>query len=115
MNKRLPFYDSETYVNLENPFNQVSHGSDKKRRGIGTDFSILAYMTTATVEIKNNIALDLLQYLESIGMLRMLNTKPVVAGQKLSEKFSGSLSKESVSEMQKELNGMRNEWERDTF
>jgi hypothetical protein len=72
-------------------------------------------MTTATVEIKNNIALDLLQYLESIGMLRMLNTKPTIAGQKLSEKFAGSISKESVNKMQKELSNMRNEWERDTF
>jgi len=61
-------------------------------------------MTIATVEIKNNIALDLLQYLE----------KPAVPAQKLSERFAGSLSKESVSKMQNELNNMRNEWERDT-
>jgi len=72
-------------------------------------------MTTAIVEIKNNIALDLLQYLENIGMLRMLSTKPAIAGQKLSEKFAGSLSKENVNKMQKELSNMRNEWERDTF
>jgi len=60
-------------------------------------------MTTATIEIKNSIALDLLQ------------SKPAIAGQKLSEKFAGSLSKENVSKMQKELSDMRNEWERDTF
>jgi len=72
-------------------------------------------MTTATIEIKNSIALDLLQYLENIGMLRMLNTKPAITGQKLSEKFAGSLSKENASKMQKELSNMRNEWERDTF
>jgi len=60
-------------------------------------------MTTATIEIKNSIALDLLQ------------SKPAIAGQKLSEKFAGSLSKENVSKMQKELSNMRNEWERDTF
>jgi len=35
-------------------------------------------MTTATVEIKNNIALELLQYLESIGMLRLLKKIPAV-------------------------------------
>jgi len=57
-------------------------------------------MTTATVEIKNNIALDLLQYLE----------KPTPPAQKLSERFAGSLSKESVNKMQNELNNMRNEW-----
>ncbi|MDR3000005.1 MAG: hypothetical protein LBU89_01975 [Fibromonadaceae bacterium] len=36
-------------------------------------------MTTATVEIKNNIALDLLQYLENIGMLRLLKKLPATA------------------------------------
>ncbi|MCL2284298.1 MAG: hypothetical protein FWC26_13360 [Fibromonadales bacterium] len=72
-------------------------------------------MTTATVEIRNNIALDLLQYLENIGMLRLLNSKPKAIGQKLSERFAGSLSKETVNEMQKELSSMRNEWERNTF
>jgi len=40
-------------------------------------------MTTSTIEIKNSIALDLLQ------------SKPAIAGQKLSEKFAGSLSKEN--------------------
>jgi hypothetical protein len=78
-------------------------------------FLYLFNMTTAIVEIKNNIALDILQYLESIGMLRMLNTKPAIAGQKISEKFAGSLSKESVSKMQEELSNMRSEWERNTF
>ena len=68
-------------------------------------------MTTATIEIKDKIALELLHHLESFGMLRMLNVKPIATGQKLSEKFAGSLSKESVNEMQKELNSMRNEWE----
>lgn len=51
-------------------------------------------MTTATVEINN---------------------APIVKAQKLSERFAGSLSKERVSYMQKELNNMRNEWERNTF
>jgi len=58
-------------------------------------------MTTATIEIKNSIALDLLQ------------SKPAITGQKLSEKFAGSLSKENVNKMQKELSDMRNEWERE--
>jgi hypothetical protein len=48
-------------------------------------------MTTAIVEIKNSIALDLLQYLENIGMLRMLNTKPIAAGQKLSQRELSSM------------------------
>jgi len=74
-------------------------------------FSILLTMTTTTVEIKNNIASDLLQYLEHIGMLRVLESKPVSANLKLSERFAGSLSKESVHKMQQELNSMRSEWE----
>nr|AGS52114.1 hypothetical protein [uncultured bacterium contig00029] len=68
-------------------------------------------MTTATVEIKNNIALDLLQYLENIGMLRMLDSKPLSNTRKLSERFAGSISKESASKMQQELSSMRNEWD----
>jgi hypothetical protein len=68
-------------------------------------------MTTATVEIKNNIALDLLQYLESIGMLRMLDSKPISVTRKLSERFAGSISKESASKMQQELSSMRNEFQ----
>jgi hypothetical protein len=68
-------------------------------------------MTTATIEIKNNIALDLLQYLENIGMLRMLDSKPVSATRKLSERFAGSISKESARKMQQELSSMRNEWD----
>ena len=36
-------------------------------------------MTTAIVEIKNNIALDLLRYLENIGMLRLLKDLPAAA------------------------------------
>jgi hypothetical protein len=56
-------------------------------------------MTTTTIEIKNNIALDLLQYLENIGMLRVLDSKSISANPKLSEKFAGSLSKESVQKM----------------
>jgi len=68
-------------------------------------------MTTTTVEIRNNIASDLLQYLENIGMLRVLKPKSVSANLKLSERFAGSLSKENAHKMQQELNSMRNEWE----
>jgi len=68
-------------------------------------------MTTATVEISNNIALDLLQYLESIGMLRVLDSKSVQSKPKLSERFAGALSKESARKMQDELKSMRDEWE----
>ena len=40
------------------------------------EITILFIMTTAIVEIKNNIALDLLRYLENIGMLRLLKNLP---------------------------------------
>ena len=33
--------------------------------------------------------------------------------QKLSQRFAGTLSSERVDELQKELNEMRNEWDRD--
>jgi HAMP domain-containing protein len=91
------------------------HGAKDFAHGCNIEFSILMIMITAIVEIKNSVALELLHHLENIGMLRMLNTKPIAVGQKISERFAGSLSKESVCEMQKELNSMRSEWERDTF
>jgi hypothetical protein len=72
-------------------------------------------MKTVTIEIKNEIALTFLKNLESMHILRVIesNTKPTT--QKFSERFSGCLSEERTEELQKELTQMRNEWERDTF
>jgi hypothetical protein len=72
-------------------------------------------MKTVTVEIKNDIAMAFLQNLESMHILKVLESKAAPAAQKLSERFAGCLSKERTEELQKELTNMRNEWERDTY
>ena len=72
-------------------------------------------MKTVTVEIKNDIALAFLQNLESMHILRIVENKTYPVKQKLSERFSGCLSKERTEELQKELAKMRDEWERDTL
>ncbi len=70
-------------------------------------------MKTVVVEIKNDIALSLLDNLESMNILRVIK-KRERPKQNLSERFAGCLSKERVDELQKELTEMRREWERDT-
>ena len=72
-------------------------------------------MKTVTVEIKNDIALSFLHNLEKMKVLRVIDDKNNKAKQKLSERFSGCLTKERADELQKELTQMRNEWERDIY
>ena len=70
-------------------------------------------MRIVTIEIKNDIALSLLQNLESMHVIRVIENKPSLGKRKLSERFSGCLSKERTEELQNELSQMRSEWERD--
>jgi hypothetical protein len=72
-------------------------------------------MKTVTVEIMNDIALTFLHNLERMKVLRVIDEKTKWGKQKLSERFSGCLSKERAEELQKELTKMRNEWERDIY
>ena len=71
-------------------------------------------MSTAVIEINNDIAYGFLNQLERMKVLRVLSRQPVenTNGQKLSKRFAGALSGERVDELQKELNQMRNEWDR---
>ena len=71
-------------------------------------------MSTAVIEIKNDLAYDFLYNLERMNVLRVVSKQNIKNGlrQKLSERFAGSLSNERVDELQKELNQMRDEWNR---
>jgi ribosomal protein S25 len=71
-------------------------------------------MSTAVVEIKNDVAYGFLHQLERMNVLRVVSKQRIgsVNGQKLSKRFAGTLSSERVDELQKELNQMRNEWDR---
>ena len=68
-------------------------------------------MSFAVIEIKNDLAYSFLYNLERMDLLRIVNRKNEKGGkvQKLSERFSGSLSSERVDELQKELKNMLNE------
>ena len=71
-------------------------------------------MSTAVIEIKDDVAFGFLHQLERMNVLRVVSQqyKQNVNGQKLSKRFAGALSSERVDELQKELNQMRNEWDR---
>ena len=71
-------------------------------------------MSTALIEIKDDIAYSFLYQLERMNVLRVVKRQHDKNGnsQKLSERFAGALSSERVDELQKELIQMRNEWER---
>jgi len=75
---------------------------------------IKTIMGTAVIEIQNDIAYGFLHQLERMNVLRIVNKQHTqnVNGQKLSKRFAGALSSERVDELQKELNQMRNEWDR---
>ncbi len=74
-------------------------------------------MNTAVIEIKNDIAYGFLDNLERMNVLRIVSKQqtPDKHRKKLSERFAGSLSSARVDELQKELNQMRNEWDRNTY
>ena len=74
-------------------------------------------MSTAVVEIKNDLAYSFLYNLERMDLLRVISRQNEQGSkkQKLSKRFAGSLSSERVDELHKELKKMRNEWERDIY
>ena len=71
-------------------------------------------MSTAVVEIKNDVAYGFLHQLERMNVLRVVSKQRIgnINGQKLSKRFAGALSSERVDELQKELIQMRDEWDR---
>ncbi len=72
-------------------------------------------MKTVTVEIKNEIAMSFLHNLESMNIIRVVDTGSSLEKRRLSDRFAGCLPKDRVDELQKELIQMRNEWERTTY
>lgn len=66
-------------------------------------------MRTITVEIKNEIALKFLHNLESLHLIKLVESKPTTKKQKISERFAGCLTTERADELQAELIEMRKE------
>ncbi len=69
-------------------------------------------MTTATIEIKKDIALELLQYLESIDILRVLDKSNVAEKKKTLGDFFGVLPEEACKALEEHTQKARNEWNR---
>ncbi|MFZ4544691.1 MAG: hypothetical protein ACOYOA_11615 [Saprospiraceae bacterium] len=68
-----------------------------------------------TVELLNEHALNLLQELEHMKVIRFLNPDKNSTANPLpfsKSKFAGRLSKESAEKMHLQLNEMRGEWEK---
>lgn len=67
-------------------------------------------MKTITIDIINEKAIDLLQDLEVLKLIRLRKEK---AGRKSTDwgKYKGAMSKQSISELDQQLNELRNEWE----
>lgn len=70
-------------------------------------------MTTITVDILDDKAFDLLKDLESLKAIRIQNKKEdgKIASANLSAKYSGAMTKQSLEEINKQLNDLRNEWD----
>lgn len=69
-------------------------------------------MQTITIDIINNKALRLLQDLELLQLIRMRKEKtPPVAAINWSAKYKGAMTKQPLTDIDNQLNELRNEWE----
>lgn len=70
-------------------------------------------MTTLTIDILNDKALNLLKDLESLKIIRVRKDKKVVnSGSKnLISKYKGAMTAQPLDEIDKQLDNLRNEWE----
>lgn len=70
-------------------------------------------MRTITLDILNDKALDLLKDLELLKVIRL--RKDAAAPQDLSKdlisKYKGAMQKQPISDIEEQLNNIRNEWD----
>ena len=67
-------------------------------------------METIVVQITNNKALKLLQELEELHLIKLLK-RNADNSEKLSEKYAGKLSADTVEKLQEHLDQSRKEWD----
>ncbi|GAB4023117.1 hypothetical protein GCM10028773_38930 [Spirosoma koreense] len=78
-------------------------------------------MQTFVVEILNEKAVPLLRDLENLDIIRLTPQEPTFTErpkqdrpvERLSERFRGSIPPEVAADLHRQLEEMRNEWERD--
>jgi hypothetical protein len=70
-------------------------------------------MQTITIDIINNKALKLLQDLELLQLIRLRKekTSSVTVPNEWATKYKGAMSKQPLTDIDNQLNELRNEWE----
>ena len=70
-------------------------------------------MTTVTIDILNDKALNLLRDLELLKLIRLRKDKGEsnVNGVNLVAKYKGAMTRQPLSEIDQQLKDLRNEWE----
>ena len=70
-------------------------------------------MTTITLDILDDKAINLLKDLEAMNVIRIQSNSDELKtpSQNLSAKYSGAMTKQPLEEIDKQLNDLRNEWD----
>ncbi len=70
-------------------------------------------MTTVTLDILDNKALNLLKDLESLKVIRLHNAKEDNSALAIAriKSYKGLMTKQSIEEIDKQINDLRNEWD----
>lgn len=69
-------------------------------------------MTTITLDILDDKAIDLLKDLESLKVIRLHQiNENKTSSLNLAAKYSGAMTKQSLEDIDKQLNDLRNEWD----
>lgn len=70
-------------------------------------------MRTITLDILNDKAIDLLKDLEELKIIRIQSNveDPFTYSANFAAKYSGSMTKQPIEEVEKQLNDLRNEWD----
>jgi len=70
-------------------------------------------MTTITLDILDEKAINLLKDLESLKIIRLheTNEADIITPAKSVKKYKGLMTSQSIEEIEKQLNDLRNEWE----
>ena len=70
-------------------------------------------MTTLTIDVLNENALNLLKDLEMLKIIRVRKDNKVLNtnSENLITKYKGAMTPQPLDEIDKQLDGLRNEWE----
>ncbi len=68
-------------------------------------------MQTITIELRNEHALRLLQDLEKLDIIRLVSVPE--KRNSVAQRFRGTISKQTATQLQEQLQSMRGEWQRD--